>query len=404
MRIKVLYLIGSLPIAGSITHLYRLLRGLDKTRIQPVVCCLKREGEYVRRIEELGIPVLGADFPNYRNLKFPKEFLHLIKIVRRERPDIVHTYLFDSSTIGLAAAKLAGVPIAITTRRGDNNAEVRRRIYAYRWTNFLTDRIIAVSKAARESSIDTEKVAPDKIITIHNGIDPDVIDLSISRQEARRSFGVPERAFVVGTMGWFKPVKGFIHVIRSIPAVVSKYPHTRFILAGDGPLKGQLQEELRTLGVEKHVIFPGLLGDVSRLLAAIDILVVPSLSEGISNAILEAMLASKPVVATAVDGNPEVVLNGEAGFLVPPADPSALAVQMNHCIENPQLVEQLGANARQRVLTHFSNERMIESVEALYETLLEEKRPRKDQTYENSYSHLKGSRPPVHHQCFDRGS
>ena len=355
-----------------------ILKGLDRSRVEPTVCCLHREGEYIKKVEDLGIEVCGVRITTYRHWRFSTELIKLIRLIRERKPDIVHTYLFPSSTIGMVAAKAAGTPIVVTTRRGDNRVAKSSHILAYRYTNFLVDCIIAVSEASRQSSISTEKVDPEKIITIRNGIDPRFFNGSPGGEEIKRSLGLSPRNVLIGSIGKFAPVKGHIDLIRAIPYIVSRHEEARFLLIGDGPLKPSFDAEIDRLGISKYVLFPGVIEDITTILPGLDLVAAPSLSEGISNTILEGMLAAKPVVATRVDGNLEVVEEGVTGFLVPPKDPQAFAERLLYCLDHPRQMAECGSRGRERVLSEFSYERMMSGVYEIYTRLMGARIPRSE--------------------------
>ncbi len=166
-------------------------------------------------------------------------------------------------------------------------------------------------------------------------------------------------------------MKGHQYLIAGIPAVLEQCPNTSFVFAGRGQLEAELTEQVYRLGLEKRVHFIGLRQDIPRILAMLDVFVLPSLSEGLSMAILEAMVAGKPVVATQVGGNPELVVDGETGFLVPPRDSQALAESMVVLLTNKKLAAQLAENGKRRAEGQFSLGNMVRAYQTLYDDCLE---------------------------------
>ena len=178
---------------------------------------------------------------------------------------------------------------------------------------------------------------------------------------------------MVGSLGRLHPQKGFSDLLTAFAQVRQRIPSVRLFVAGDGELRDDLEAQARSLGMAAVVTFAGVRADVSEVLAALDVFVLPSLWEGMPNAVLEAMASGLPVVATAVGGTPEVVVDGVTGLLVPPQDPGALAQAIGHLLRDPDLRRRMGRAGRRRVEEHFDVRETVRQVESLYETLLREK-------------------------------
>jgi glycosyltransferase involved in cell wall biosynthesis len=283
----------------------------------------------------------------------------------------LHTWMIHANVIGRVLGRMAGVPIIITSRRNVNiGGSVRE--YINRWTAGLGDRAIAVCELARQVEIEQTGVSPDKVVTIHNGIDVGKFSYPgpQSPAQVRDSFGIPKGVPLVGTVGRFRPQKGLADLLAAMVQVRHLIPSARLLLVGGGELLDDLETKALSSGLGTAVTFAGMRSDVPKILAALDVFVSSSLWEGMPNAILEAMAAGLPVVATAVGGTPEVVEDGVTGLLVPPGDPKALAEAIACLLQDIDLRQQMGQAGRGRVTQHFSIERMVERTQTLYEQLL----------------------------------
>jgi len=372
MPIPFLHLITELDTGGAQKALARLLAHLDRTRFTPHVACLYNSDKAVaQEIRALGVPV--TDLGMTAKWRWDA-FWRLYRLLRRERPTILHSWMFHANVPGRVIGRLAGVPIIITSRRNvEIGGEMRERLL--RWTAGLDDKVIAVCELARRAQIERTHAAPQNVVTVHNGLD--VAEFGTLNPEARattrEAFGIPPTAPLVGSVGRLHPQKDFATLLKAMVCVRDRLPDAHLLLVGDGDLKPELVSQARSLELAQTVTFAGHRTDIPEILSAVDLLVLPSLWEGLPNALLEAMAAGLPVVATAVGGTPEVVVDGVTGFLVPPRDPQALADAILRLLRNPELRQRMGEAGRARVAAHFSIEQMVHKTEALYEQLLAEK-------------------------------
>jgi glycosyltransferase involved in cell wall biosynthesis len=233
---------------------------------------------------------------------------------------------------------------------------------------------VALTKGEKED-YQLYKIAPeDKIVVINSGVELGKIkDLSLEeRQNLRRQLGIPERSFVVGTAGRLEPVKGPEFLIEAAKDILSNYPQTYFVFAGDGPLKQRLERKAYELGINTNMRFLGWRNDVTRVISVYDIFVFPSLNEGMGRVLVEAMALGKPVVASNVGGIPDLVTHGKTGFLVPPKDPGQLARYIQVLIEDEGKRKRLGQAGKEMAL-NFKIEIMVKKIAELYDELLVKK-------------------------------
>jgi glycosyltransferase involved in cell wall biosynthesis len=219
-------------------------------------------------------------------------------------------------------------------------------------------RVIAVSQALRRFLVQDVQVPNTKVQTIYNGIDVEQFSSKTPREQFRQSLGIPSEARVIGTVGSLYPVKGQTHLLQAMAQVVKRVPTAVCLIVGRGELLSTLQQQANELQLGERVKFLGFRSDVAELLSLMEVFILPSLSEGLPLSLLEAQAAGKPVVASRVGGNPEVVENGKTGFLVPPSEPDMLAERIVQLLENPSAAIAMGERGRLRMRQIFSLEAM----------------------------------------------
>lgn len=362
---KTMHFITELDTGGAQKALARLLARLDRRRFDPAVVCLYNgDKAMAQEIRALGIPV--TDLGMTAKWRWDAMW-RLYRVLRRERPTILHTWLFHANLPGRVLGRLARVPIIICSER-TMAMESEWRYRLNRWTIGLVDRVTAVSANVRHFCISHIGLPAEKLIVIYNGIELLEKPLA-SRQEVRAELALPPDTLAIGAVGRLDLVKGVNFLVQALSQVDGGH----LAVIGDGTERAALEALADSLGMADRVHWAGHRRDVPRLLPAFDLFVQPSLHEGLPNTVLEAMAAGLPVIATAVGGTPEVVLDGVTGLLVPPRDPHALAEAITRLLDLPDLRRRMGQAGRKRVERHFSIEETVRQTEALYETLLLEK-------------------------------
>jgi glycosyltransferase involved in cell wall biosynthesis len=239
-----------------------------------------------------------------------------------------------------------------------------------RLINPLADRVTVNSQAVAEAALHERNLEEAKVTLIPNGVDVRTLDPArFPRDEIRRDWGLTPEERAVGAVGHLSPVKGHADLLDAAARLSARHPRTRVFLIGDGPLRPALEARARRLGIGDRVTITGVREDVARCVAMLDVVALPSHSEGMSNALLEAMALARPVVATRVGGNPELVEDGVSGRLVPPAASEPLAQAVGELLSDPETAQRLGGEARRQVADRFPLERMVERHQALYRSL-----------------------------------
>ncbi len=299
--------------------------------------------------------------------------VRLRKLVARERFDIIHTMFPTSDLWGGPIARFRRRALLVSSRRDMGIVRSRKHDLAYRWLGGQFDQVQAVSDAVGRACIARDGLDPRRVATVHNGVELERIAAVEPFAGLAGAFGLhPDGATVVTAAGKIWPVKGIDILIRAAAIVCREFPRTNFVVAGwlgDDYAK-QVQQQAASLGLSGNMKFIGRSPRIVSILKACDIFCVPSRSEGLSNALLEAMACALPTVATEVGGNPEVVVPGQTGFLVPSEDPEAAAARILDLLRDPELRTRMGASGRDRVRERFTVEVMVRRMAELYQELL----------------------------------
>lgn len=374
MRIKLLEFVTLFEIGGTERHVVNLAKRLDPSRFELSVACLSRSGPFLKEIERLQVPLAEYRINRLYNHRAFKEEVRFGRYVRRGQIQIVHTYGFYPNVFAIPPARLAGTPVIVASIRdtGEMWTPMQRRVqkYACHWT----DCILVNSEAVRHQLI-VEGYNRERITVIRNGIDLSRFTGKGGDGRLHRELGLPSRAPLVVILSRLYNLKGVEYFLEAAAMVARSFPDARFLIVGNSPPGGEayreaLERQAVRLGLGQRAIFTGFRLDVSEVLSDATVSVIPSLSEGLSNTLLESMAAGAPAVATKVGGNPEAVEDGVSGLLVPPRDAGALARAISLLLENRELARRLGQAGRRRVVERFSIERMVRETESLYLKLL----------------------------------
>jgi glycosyltransferase involved in cell wall biosynthesis len=298
-----------------------------------------------------------------------RRMLWLWRYVREFKPDVVHTYFFWSVIYGRILKRMGKVRRLIESREDQGFNWGAHEYALLRATRGIPNEVICVSEAVRQMVVSRERLDPQRVQVIHNGIACDA-PFEGARLRVRQGLGLDAGHLVVGTgANLNRPIKGGKYLVEAIPLVVQEVPNVRFVVVGLGNEIDELKRQAESLGVSNHLIFAGFRKNISDFYAAMDVSALTSLSEGLSITILESMSHGLPVVATAVGGNPEVVADGQTGFLVPPKDPQAFASRVIALLQDSALRRRMGEAGRRRIEEHFRMDKTASEYLKLYERL-----------------------------------
>jgi glycosyltransferase involved in cell wall biosynthesis len=364
-------------IGGAEAMALEICRGLDPDRFQSYLCLSRwdpgleheepLEGPLLA-VREQGIPILGL---GRRSTASVGAWQTLVRFLRRERIDVVHSHMFGSNAWGSVTARLARTPVMVAHEHmwSFEGATLRRTIDR-EVIGRLADAFIAVSEDARQRMIHLVGLPKEKVVVIRNGIN-DVPP--VDRTAARLQLGIPSDRLVVASVGLLRPEKAFEVLLRATAITKRTVPEILTVIVGDGPERPRLEALSRELGVDRQVRLLGYRDDIPTVLGASDVCVCCSDYEGGPLSVMEYMDAGKPVVSTNAGGLPELVESDITGLLVNTRDPEGLASAMERLLTNPDLRDRLGKAGRERAATQLSFGRTLSEVEELYMRLLQQR-------------------------------
>ncbi len=370
---RVIHLAKMTGAAGSEGHLLALLPGLRARGVDARLWMLVEPGNpvqaYVDRMQARGVPVERIVIRRHLD---PGLGRRLIAHLRQARPDLVHTHLIHADLYGIPAARRAGVRGVISSRHNDDRF---RRWLPFRvlsrWLWRQVDAGIAISEAIRRFTIAVEGVSPDKIHTVHYGLDPAGVQAPPDAcTRLRAELGLPPGTLLAGSVCRLIAQKGLDQALEAFGQVAPEFPAAHYVIAGDGPLRGALEAQAARLKLADRVHFLGWRADAPAVLAALDVLLAPSRWEGFGLVFLEAMALGVAVIGTRVSAIPEVVADGETGWLVPPDDPVAIAGALRAALSDPDERRHRGEAGRARLESHFTVDAMVERTLAIYRGVL----------------------------------
>ncbi|WP_337290584.1 glycosyltransferase [Candidatus Methylomirabilis sp.] len=380
-RIRVLHIADTADRGGGETYLFLLAARLPSDRYAFSVLC-PSEGLLPQRLRKIGIPVVPFAIPR---LLSPAALVRLLRLLQQHKPDIIQSHGARPNFYAALAGRWAGVPVIVSTIHNSLYdypiSSMRRSLYLLgeRLTFALSDQILCVANALAQDLIGRSGRDPAKIQVIRNGVDLEAFDpKTIDGSTVRREFGLEKDSPLIGIVGRMTPQKGYHDLLTALVHIRAAVPTVKALIVGDGPLRAELMQYAKAQHLEECCIFAGMREDIPVLIAALNVVALPSLSEGLPFVLLEAMAMGKPVVATRVNGVSEVVEDGVTALLVPPQAPQMLARAVIALLVNKELGNRLGEVARQHVERHFSLALMIQRVERLYEKLLVQRVSHKD--------------------------
>jgi glycosyltransferase involved in cell wall biosynthesis len=366
--IRILEVINDASIGGGQRHVLSLVEGLDKNIFEVSVACAEN-GPLVDDLRSRGIQVYAVHMKN--GVIHPPIF-RLSRLLSRNQIDIMHAHGGVAGFWGRLSAALAGTPVRFYTLHGIHylhySNPLKRGLFIAleRFLARTTDRIICVAESDRQTGLRRRLFSQDQCTVIRNGIDTAVAETPGKGKQLRKALGIAVDAPVIGTVGRLHRQKGQWILIEATREILRAFPNAKVLLVGDGSLRKRLEKQSRSLGLDGSVHFLGARRDAIDIISIFDIFVLPSLWEGLPYSLLEALALGKPVVASAVDGVPEVVTNGKSGVLVSSGDSRELAEAVIRVLTDKAYADTLGQNGRDAVLRAYCLDRMVRETSELY--------------------------------------
>ncbi len=373
-RPRVLHLINNLEVGGTERQAVELLNRLDEKRFDVRLAVLGWRGPLREKIASRFPRAPEFPLKGFFNANAVKQILRLREMMIEERIAVLHAHDFYSGALGVTAARLAGVR-ALAAQRHLRLSDRRVHEWGTKYIHKLANRLLVNAEGIRDYILRTGAVAPGKIVVIHNGLDAPADPQALRerrRAELLAELGLAADARIIGSVARLEAVKGHRYLLEAAARVMRSDARARLVLVGDGSLRDAIRAQAERLGIGARTRLLGERKDSAQLAAAFDVAVLASLSEGLPNAVLEAMAVGVPVVATAVGGAPELIEDGETGFLVPPADPEAMAERIEYALTHAAPTALIAMRGRRFVIERFGMERMVAAVERLYDEMIAE--------------------------------
>jgi glycosyltransferase involved in cell wall biosynthesis len=356
---------------GGTEHQFaELASRINQDKYDIVVACFSRKGEFYEKVAGASLPVFEVSRGRWFEANTLRSAWAWMRMVRLRRIELVHTFDYYTNLFAGPLTRMAGVPLLVTSRRDTGTMYTARQRWAVRQVFLQSDRVVVNSEAARQSLLQEDCPSP-LVRVVRNGVDLGRYHSNGNRQSGRRRWGWSDESQLIGLIANLRPEKGHRILLNAVPKVIQRYPLAHFLLVGPGPLEGELRDYVMTHGLTPYVSFLGDFDEIPELLASLDIVVLPSTSESLPNAVLEAMSAGRPVIASAVGGCTELIEQGRTGLLVPPGDSHALADQILLLLARPELRADLGRAARKHAESEFTFNLAVKRLEAVYDELLE---------------------------------
>jgi glycosyltransferase involved in cell wall biosynthesis len=377
-RITVLHFTITEARGGVEEHILLLLRGLDRRHFRPVLVCP------MALVEKFGsdIPTDVAVVPlAFRSLRHWKDGFQFARILRKYEVDVLHSHMFQASRLSSPIGRICDVPLIVETphvREHWRTGWVKSTYVLDRLLGCFVDHFIAVSQANARYLIEEKGLPQSKIHVIRNGCNFNRLDSARKApSDLKRELGFEPDDPVILVLGRLEPQKGHRVLLDSLVFVRKEFPAIRLVCAGDGGLRSELEERSRAHGMLDSVRFVGYQANVADWLALADLTVLPSFYEGLPLFAIESLASEKPMVATAVDGTAEVVLNEKTGLTVPPGKPMEMAAAIQRLLRDPTWAKDLARSGRKWVLEHFSEERQVQLTNEFYlRAWMERQQPR----------------------------
>jgi glycosyltransferase involved in cell wall biosynthesis len=374
MRIKILFVIDALEFGGGERCFAQIINGLPTEQYE-IFLASAGNYQFYDAIKNAQVHKIPLDFSSKYN---PFLLTKVTNVIKEENIDIVNGQGARAEFYARIASGRTGTSKYISTIatpvEGYDVDFLKKRLYRFldRFPEKYVDRFIVVSDALKDLMIHQRRISAEKVVKIYNGIeinhyDPD--KLKNQRLQIRNEFILNDDVILIGAIGRLVWQKGFTYFLRCIPDIIKHIAQTRFVIVGDGEMREYLQNVSKKLGIENYLFFTGQRSDIMDILAATDIIVIPSLQEGFPMITLEAMAMKKPIIATRINGITEQISDSVEGILVEPRNASALTIAIKRLVENPELATSLGEAARKRVIKDFSVEKMISETKSVYESL-----------------------------------
>lgn len=371
--IRLAYLVDSMEVGGSELNAIRTLERLDRSRFELRIFHTGWQGPLFARYQALGVPMHRVVVRGFLRPGTVLSALRLARELRRQRIQILHSHDIYSNILSVPCARLAGVPVIIASRRWQAAVPSRGHAAANRIVSRLATRVLANSTSVARAVTSEDGIPPEAVKVVPNFVEAAAFEPYPPELRARllAQLGIPGDAVIVGIVARLSPVKDHATLLLAAEQLLADCPELHFLVIGDGPLRTQLEAQASAIAHGERIHFAGQQPNEPNPHGLLDISVLCSVTEGFPNAVVEAMAAGKPVVATAVGGTQDAVRDGETGLLVPPGNPAAMACALHDLLAAPERRSALGEAGRRRARDEYHADIVLGCLSDWYESLLE---------------------------------
>lgn len=368
--LNLMHIVFCLDVGGLEYLVLNLIKKLNKAKYNVSICSLSAKGKLEEKFIKMGIKVYHIE--KSRGIDYLLYF-KLASLLRKNQIDIIHTHNPAPWFYGVVAGKLAGIKAAVHTEHSYLFAEQKRLMLAERLLSKITETIVSDSDKVTDFLVKKLGIHEERITTIVNGIDIDKFKIVVDVMAKKTEFGIAEDSLVIGNVARLEPVKNHLYLLDVFSKVIRSFPKAVLVIVGGGSQFEILKLKAVELGIKNKVFFLGVRDDIPELLGLFDIFALTSINEGISLSLLEAMAAGRPIVATNVGGNPDVVVDGKTGFLLPLKDSEKMAEKIVSLLSNKELSIRMGEAGLKRAEQLFSLDRMVKNYENIYDHCFEKR-------------------------------
>jgi len=367
--LNILHTESSLGWGGQEIRILEEAKGLKKRGYRVIIAC-QPGSRLSKRAEDAGIEVMTLSM---KRTSYPSAILRLRRIIEDYNVDILNTHSSIDSWLASIAGRLSKrKPVILRTRH--LSTPISKSLLSRILYKRLPHRVITTGESIRKKMVEENGFDGERIVSIPTGVDLDVFDLRKVNGTLRKEWDIPEDLPVIGMVAVIRSWKGHEDFIDAVQIVLKESPEARFFIVGDGPRREIVREYIRKRGLEGSIIMTGERDDIPQAMASFDIVVLPSYAnEGLPQAIAQALSMERPVVASNIGSIPELVIDGETGYLVPPKNPSILSKKIISLLKDEQLRGKMGKAGRRLVTSSFSLETMLDRIEGLYEEVIKER-------------------------------
>ncbi len=361
-----LLMVREIDCGGTERQLTEVAKSLDRDQFEPHVGCFSAQGLLSQEVRAAGVPIVEFPVRSFSRPGTLQAARRMGEYIRDNKIGIVHTFDAPANVFGVFAARAYGAPIVISSQRAYRHLSGGALLKLLRMTDRLVDRVVVNCEAVRKHLIEDERVPVRLIRVCYNGLDTG----RFGPAPRSRPVEVGDAALVIGVACVLRPEKGLRTLVDAFAKIASFFPKVKLLMVGSGPSLDEIVERCRDSGLADRCVFVPAVSNVEAWLHAFDIFILPSLSEALSNVLMEAMASGCAVIASRVGGNPELVIDGKTGLLFERENVEQLAAHIKLLIENPDLRCRLAAAASERIRAEFARERAIERMQSVYSELI----------------------------------